>query len=400
MKILHIIGSMDPVSGGPCQGIRYSNPEMIRLGSTREVVCLDDPKASFLGSDDFPIHALGPTKGSWQYTARLKPWLIENMGRFDVIVINGLWIYSSYAGWKVLSIIKNTAIKPDKVPKLFIMPHGMLDPYFQRATNRKLKAIRNWIYWKLIESRVVNDADGILFTCETELQLAREASHPYHPQKEINVGYGIVPPPECTLGMYNEFIKICPKINKQSYLLFLGRMHPKKGVDMLVKSYAEISRQAFIKGKKMPILVIAGPGLETSFGKKMIKLAESYPELKDLVLFPGMLRGDAKWGAMYNCDAFVLPSHQENFGIAVVEAMACQKPVLISNQINIWVELKVGKCAIVVPDTIEGTKDMLQQWLNLSPMEKSRMGEFALHIFKKHFHIKSSSYFFLKSISS
>jgi hypothetical protein len=68
MKLLHIIASMDPASGGPCQGIRNTNPELMHNGISREVVSLDDPNSAFLGMDNFTIHALGPARGKWQYS--------------------------------------------------------------------------------------------------------------------------------------------------------------------------------------------------------------------------------------------------------------------------------------------------------------------------------------------
>jgi len=396
MKILHIIGSMDPKSGGPCQGIRNSNTEMAKLGTTREVVSLDPPDAAFLGMDDFPVHPLGPTTGVWQYTPKLKPWLLTNLSRFDVVIINGIWIFSSYMAWKTLKIIKKQ--QPNKAPRLFIMPHGMLDPYFQRARGRRLKAIRNWFYWHIIENKVINDADGILFTCKMELMLARQAFSGYKPQKEINVGYGIVAPPEYNIGMYNTFIEKCKGLENKPYLLFLSRIHIKKGVDLLIKSYAAIVNEARTNGREIPKLVIAGPGLDTTYGKKTLNLVASYPEIKDSVLFPGMLTGDAKWGALYNCDAFVLPSHQENFGIAIVEAMACQKPVLISNQINIWIEIKDNNAGIIVADTFDCTKKMLQQWLNLSLDEREKMGHKASDLFKHLFNVEATSVAFLNAI--
>ena len=396
MKILHIIGSMDPKSGGPCQGIRNSNTEMAKLGTTREVVSLDPPDAAFLGMDDFPVHPLGPTTGVWQYTPKLKPWLLTNLSRFDVVIINGIWIFSSYMAWKTLKIIKKQ--QPNKAPRLFIMPHGMLDPYFQRARGRRLKAIRNWFYWHIIENKVINDADGILFTCKMELMLARQAFSGYKPQKEINVGYGIVAPPEYNMGMYNTFIEKCKGLENKPYLLFLSRIHIKKGVDLLIKSYAAIVNEARTNGREIPKLVIAGPGLDTTYGKKTLNLVASYPEIKDSVLFPGMLTGDAKWGALYNCDAFVLPSHQENFGIAIVEAMACQKPVLISNQINIWIEIKDNNAGIIVADTFDCTKKMLQQWLNLSLDEREKMGHKASDLFKHLFNVEATSVAFLNAI--
>ena len=387
---------MDPKSGGPCQGIRNSNTEMAKLGTTREVVSLDPPDAAFLGMDDFPVHPLGPTTGVWQYTPKLKPWLLTNLSRFDVVIINGIWIFSSYMAWKTLKIIKKQ--QPNKAPRLFIMPHGMLDPYFQRARGRRLKAIRNWFYWHIIENKVINDADGILFTCKMELMLARQAFSGYKPQKEINVGYGIVAPPEYNIGMYNTFIEKCKGLENKPYLLFLSRIHIKKGVDLLIKSYAAIVNEARTNGREIPKLVIAGPGLDTTYGKKTLNLVASYPEIKDSVLFPGMLTGDAKWGALYNCDAFVLPSHQENFGIAIVEAMACQKPVLISNQINIWIEIKDSNAGIVVADTFDCTKKMLQQWLNLSLDEREKMGHKASDLFKHLFNVEATSVAFLNAI--
>ena len=79
------------------------------------------------------------------------------------------------------------------------------------------------------------------------------------------------------------------------------------------------------------------------------------------MLFPGMVGGKQKWAAFRGAKAFVLPSHQENFGIAVAEALACGCPVLISNKVNIWREIAEGKAGIVTDDTPEGTYLLLQR---------------------------------------
>jgi glycosyltransferase involved in cell wall biosynthesis len=76
-----------------------------------------------------------------------------------------------------------------------------------------------------------------------------------------------------------------------------------------------------------------------------------------------MLQGDAKWGALYACEAFVLPSHQENFGIAVVEALACGKPVLISDQVNIWREISDADAGFVAADTEDGAVKLLKRFM-------------------------------------
>lgn len=395
MNLLRIITSMDPASGGPCQGIRNSIPELEKLNVRNEVLCLDDPNASFVGKDPFPVHAIGRGKGPWSYSSKLIPWLLDNLNRFDAVIVEGLWQYHSYGTAKALNIFKKIqlkSLKESRVPKLFIMPHGMLDPYFQKAPERKLKAIRNWIYWKMIEGKVVNNAFGLLFTCEAELLLARESFRPYLPQREINAGFGIQAPPAYAPAMTEAFLQKCPQIKNRPYILFLGRINEKKGVDLLVQSYLELYDKLQANSEQSRIhLVIAGPGLETSYGQKIVQLAQSNSRVGNSIFFPGMLTGDAKWGAFYGCEAFSLPSHQENFGISVAEALACGKPVLISNQINIWTEIQTGGGGLIAADTLEGTKTTLVRWDKLSANEKTEMRHKAEDTYKKNFAIGPAS---------
>jgi glycosyltransferase involved in cell wall biosynthesis len=381
MRILHVIQSMDPKSGGPSQGIRNLDKAMHDHNIIREVVCLDREDAPYLTNERFIVNTVGGGVGVWKYSAGLLPWLLNNITRFDIVIINGLWSYHSYATWKAIRKLKES--NNTNIPRVLVMPHGMLDPYFQKAKERRLKAIRNWIYWKLIEGNVVNDADGLLFTCETELLLARKTFNPYNPKKEYNAGYGIEAAPAYNSQMKISFKKCCPGLNGSSYLLFLSRIHPKKGVDILIKAYAELYKR--YSAIEMPKLVIAGPGLDTSFGEKVQRQLSSLPEISRNIFFPGMLSGDAKWGAFYGCEAFILPSHQENFGIAVAEALSCRKPVLISNQINIWYEVFKGQGGLVEDDSIEGTKILLNKWINLKDDKRKEMSNNAFNTFKTYF---------------
>lgn len=403
MRVLHIIGSMNPLTGGPCQGIRNSSPALEKLSVYREVVCFDNPDAAYLGTDSFPIHALGQGHGPWHYNANLIPWLRRNIHRFDVVVTNGLWLYHASAARQLMAelrrLTKNKSCSDHPTPKWFVMPHGMLDPYFQRASDRKLKAIRNWLYWKLLENKVVEQADGLLFTCETEMLLARETFSPYRPQGEFNVGYGIEAPPAYTAAMRQAFLAKCPTVDDKPYLLFLSRIHPKKGTDLLIKAYLNLARELAGSHIDLPKLVIAGPGIETAFGQSILKLVKQNPAVKDKICFTGMLTGDAKWGAFYGCEAFVLPSHQENFGIAVAEALACGKPVLISNQVNIWREIESGEGGFVNENTLTGTQQLLQQWFMLPQNDKLVMGEMAKATFQKYFAVEPAAKRFKEAIS-
>jgi glycosyltransferase involved in cell wall biosynthesis len=113
--------------------------------------------------------------------------------------------------------------------------------------------------------------------------------------------------------------------------------------------------------------------------------------ISDRVHWPGMLRGDAKWGAFAACEAFVLPSHQENFGIAVAEALACGRPVLISNQVNIFPEIVADGCGFAEPDTLDGTVRLLQRWLALTPAERQAMGLQAKATFATRYDMRRNS---------
>ena len=378
MKILRIIPSMNPKQGGPCQGIRNSIPEMRKQGVENEVLCFDTSDAEYLGTDDFQIHAIGPSSGPYAYCPALKPWLEENIARYDIIIIHGLWLHHSYGTYKVWKSYKK---KTKEAPRLYIMPHGMLDPYFQKAKDRRLKAIRNWFFWKLIEKKVLNGCDGVLFTCEEELLLARKTFTPYHPQRELNVGYAVLPPPIYSDEMTQSFSEKCDNWNGKPFLLFLSRIHEKKGTDLLIKAYLRIKAS----NKDIPQLVIAGPGLDTAYGQKMMKLAKG-----EDILFPGMLSGDAKWGAFYNSEVFILPSHQENFGIAIVEAMACQKAVLITDKVNIWREIENNNAGLIAQDCEDDIFEMLRKWLSLSQEKKIEMGSHAEKAYENFFSIEGA----------
>jgi glycosyltransferase involved in cell wall biosynthesis len=379
---------MDPTLGGVSQALRTIASSVSALGTTNHIVCLDAPDAGFLKTEHLTIFPLGPAKGPWVYSKQLASWLRENLSNYDVVVIHGLWQYQSFATAKAVRAMRHLRT----APKLFIMPHGMLDPYFQRASGRKLKAIRNYVYWKLIESKVVHSASGLLFTCEEEKLLARTSFQPYVPNSELVTGLGVDEPPP-----FDEALHSARSLGKanDSYLVFLSRLHEKKGVDLLIKAFSRLKK----KGPAKHSLIIAGPGLETSYGSELRKLAVEDSTLKEFVTFTGMVTGDLKWATLYNSEAFVLPSHQENFGIAVVEALACGKPVLISDKVNIWREIEGAGCGFIGDDTLDGTADILQKWMLLPDSEKKAMGARARSLYETTFSVQQAASRMLNAIS-
>lgn len=388
MKVLHVVGGMDPKMGGVCQAVRTIIKGLNEIGIHNEVVSLDDDHQPFLKDDNFSNHLLGAGKGPWLYNTMLIPWLTVNLPDYNCVIVHGLWQFPGYAVRKAMADLKTdnkTKTRLKLLPKVFVMPHGMLDPYFQQAKGRALKALRNLLYWKLVERKLINTATGIIFTCEAERQLAQQPFTPYKPKATMVVTLAVEEPPAYTIVLKNAFLKKCPGIINESYLLFLGRIHNKKGVDLLIDAYNTVLNEQFSNSAKLPKLVIAGPGLDSQFGKQIQQMMKEMPELKDFIFFPGMLTNDAKWGAIYGCEAFILPSHQENFGIAVVEAMACKKPVLISNQINIWKEINDASAGLIADDDFNGTHSLIENWINLSSHQKTTMAINARSCFKKFF---------------
>ena len=111
----------------------------------------------------------------------------------------------------------------------------------------------------------------------------------------------------------------------------------------------------------------------------------------DRIHWPGLLLGDAKWGAFAACEAFVLPSHQENFGVAVVEALASSRPVLLTHPVNIAQDLATDGCALVEPDTEEGITRLLTRWLALTPSQRTEMASNARNCFLQRYDMRRNA---------
>jgi len=381
--------------GGVSQAVKSIIIGLKRYGIENEIVSLDGTDLK-LDESFGQFIATGPGSTPWFYSSKLFSWLMLNLSRFDVVILHGLWLYHSYALRKAVYLLKTGNQKSvngkKTIPLIYTMPHGMLDPYFQQSKTRKLKALRNWIYWKIIEHKIIKDSSGLLFTSLEERKLAATTFSPYLPNKEFVVGLGIENPPFRNESMTTAFYSLCPEVIGKSYLLFLGRIDEKKGIDLLISAYLDVKKRnddlPLTERYSFPDLVIAGPGVDSKYGQSVKLLTSNY---QSTIHFPGMLSGISKWGALYNCDAFALTSHQENFGIAIVEALACGKPVLISNKVNIWSEISETESGFVSDNTITAIKDMLWYWLSLNNKEKKVIGENGFKTFNRSYSIDNFS---------
>ena len=372
MKLLHIIPSIDPKGGGPMEGVKQHGIMAKEFGHNLEVLTLDDPSEDFVTNFPLKVYALGPAKTSYRYTPNLAPWLLSHARDYDAIYINGLWQYHGFGSWRVLSRMK--------VP-YFVFTHGMLDPWFKHTY--PLKHLKKWLYWPWAEYRLLRDAQAVFFTCEEERILARKSFWLYKVREEV-INYGTNTPPNNIKELKAMFFETYQHLKEKRVLLFLSRIHEKKGCDLLISAFANV-----VKQDESLHLVMAGPchnGLIDNLKAQANQLGISHR-----VTWTGMLQGDIKWGAFYASEAFVLPSHQENFGIAVAEALGCGLPVLISDKVNIWREIQQDGVGIVNSDNIEGTLKTLQQWLDLDEASRIKMAQKAKSTFEKHFTIQAMS---------
>jgi len=384
VKVLHVISSVDPRSGGPIEGIFLGSQVWSQHGHERHIVCLDPPEAPWVLKSPVPTFAVGfggRFNGflrrilpwlRYGYTPYLTRWLKTYVKNYDAVIINGLWNYASYGGWRVLH--------KSGVP-YFVFTHGMLDPWFNSAY--PTKTFFKTIFWKLFEHKVLRDARGVMFTCEEERELAPRSFSPYA-AREFVVGYGTRDIEGDSAAQIAAFLATVPEVRDRKIILFLSRIHPKKGVDLLIRAFA---RHATTHSEFD--LVIAGPD-QTGWRNDLQELAKELG-VADRIFWPGMLTGDAKWGAFRAAEFFALPSHQENFGIVVTEAMALSRPVLITNRVNIWREIEADGAGLVVDDDVEAIAAGLREMCALSSPQRDAIGCKARQCFLERYNLEENA---------
>lgn len=379
MKIVNVIHSLNPERGGPGEGLRQMCSATRRLGHRQDVVTMDEPGAPWLETFPARVVALGGARRTYGFNPKLKEWLVREAPRYDGVVVHGLWQYHGLATWR--------ALRGTQVP-YFVFPHGMLDPWFRRRY--PLKHLKKALYWQLIERHVLRSAAAVLFTAEEEARLGALTFWPYE-VAPVTVGYGLALDATARGATAQTFLAVYPQLQGRRLLVFLGRIHPKKGADLLLEAFARVASQ-----DERLSLVLAGPdqaGLVPSLRESAERLG-----VADRVVFTGMLQGGLKWGCLRSAEAFVLPSHQENFGIAVAEALAVGVPVLISTQVNIWREIVRDDAGLAEPDTQAGTDALLRRWLELTEADRLRMRKNAVACFQSRFQIDAAARAFIRVV--
>jgi len=382
MRILHAIHSANPEGGGPIEGLKQLSAANIDEGHIVEVVTLDAPGQPWMHTFPLPLYPLGPARLHYGYSSRFVPWLRAHRRDYDVVIVNGIWQFNSFGVWLALH---------DSPTAYCVFTHGMLDPWFKKQY--PLKHLKKWLYWPWGEYRVLRDARAVFFTCEEERRLARRSFWLYRCD-EIVLNYGTAPPKGDPAAQRSAFLAQFPHLTDKRLILFLGRLHEKKGCDLLLRAFAALAQHPSIDAYH---LVFSGPD-DAEYASSLKQMAADLG-LATRVTWTGMLTGDLKWGAFRAADAFILPSHQENFGIAVAEALACSLPVLISNKVNIWREIFSDGAGLVENDDLQGTILLLQRWLDLTPARQSIMRAKAAACYENRFAIPKVAKSFMDALT-
>ncbi|WP_428340881.1 glycosyltransferase [Mycobacterium sp.] len=380
IRLLQVAGTLDPAYGGPCVVVNQLTRSLNDRGHSVDVVTLDAPSAPWLSALAGPPRGFGSALGKYRYARHLRLWLERFAADYDAVAVHGIWQYQSQA--------VRAACRRAGVP-YFLFVHGALDPWFEKRYPGK--HVKKVLYWRLFEHRALRDAQAVIYTCEEERDLARTSFKPYRATEAI-VGLGIEEPQGNPALQREEFLTANPHLRDKRILLFLGRLHPKKGCDLLIEAFSRVCHR-----DESLHLVVAGPDeAATEAGLRM--LADSLG-VQDRITWVGMLDEGSKWGAYRAAEAFALTSHSENFGIVIAEALACGLPVLITDKVNIWREIERGGAGFVETDTRAGATSLLDRWMNLSDGERTEMRNLAHACFLENFEAKGAAKEFVKSVA-
>lgn len=331
-KVLHVIPSVGALRGGPSMMIRNLARNLASAGVETHVAATDDngidrmnvPTGVAIASEGvidwyFPRQARFYTF-SWP----LSQWLSKHVADYDAVHIHALFSFATLPA--------SYYAAKQGIPYV-IRPLGTLNEW--GMTNR-----RPWLKklsFQLIESRILRHAAAVHFTSDQErieaekLQVVRNAKVIPNALTDI--------PAAADPGLFRSKY---PQLEGRRVLMFLSRLDRKKGLDLLLNAFA-------ILKKEIPdlALVIAGNG-ESEYRSELQRQAKELG-IQESIVWPGFLSGDLKWSAFAGAELFVLPSYSENFGNAVVEAMAAGLAVVVSDQVAIHPEIAKSAAGDVVP---------------------------------------------------
>ena len=367
-KILHVIPSVGPQRGGPSVLMRTLARALSQTGMEVHVATTDDNGPGRLPvPHGLPQHEDGATFWYFPRQTRfytfswpLTQWLARHVSEFDLVHIHALFSYAALPA----ALLAHRAGVP-----YIVRPLGTLNRWGVRNRRPWLKQLS----FRVLESRILAAAAGIHYTCEQERVEAGELGVSANP---------LIIPNAVELPTR----EICPPHalpHGRKVILFLSRFDRKKGLDLLFAAFARLRT-----GCPGVVLVLAGTG-DPELVASLKSDADRLGIAADVV-WAGFLTGEDKWAALGAADVFVLPSYSENFGIALVEALACGCPVVLSDQVGIHREISRAEAGLVIPCRVEELAAAILNVLTDAALRR-RMSENGVRLARRQFSIEAVS---------
>jgi len=333
MHVLHILDSLAPHSGGPARSVPQLALSQAELGLK---VSLWSPQP-FLGAlADLSIQEnqkLARFSGDFS-TA------LQAVGQVDILHAHGIWQRHHH------TVAQDGSRK--SIPRI-VSPRGMLEPW---AINHK--KLKKKIAWHLYQKRDLQSADGLHATAQSEAIQLRKL--------------GLTPPILEAANGVDVPATFNPTDATQTdtkTALFLSRIHPKKGLPLLIEAWSRVLPEDW----KM---IVVGPneGGHLEEVRQLVTASGLEPNWE----FTSPVEGAKKWGALAKADLFILPSYSENFGMVVAEALAVGTPVITTTGTP-WEGLHEHRCGWWVEPTVKGLADALMEATLISSCERQSMGD-------------------------
>lgn len=347
MILVHTLESTDISQGGPARSVPQLARSLRRPGN--QISLYANAKKPTAGKEDEAI-SLIPMVG---YGGDFRSFL-EKMGEITLVHDHGLWqpFHRTIAD----------ACSKQKIMRV-VSPRGMLEPWSLNHKKWKKK-----IAWYLYQRRDLNSANALHATAKSEAEQFRKLGFR---QPIILLPNGIMLPDRTNDP--NQASRLAGGGNRQA--IFLGRVHPKKGLPLLIQAWKELRPE----GWRMRVI---GPD-EANHREELLKQVEA-AGLQDTWTFDGAVDGSGKWNALHSSDLFILPTHSENFGIAVAEALGCGVPVITTHGAP-WQVLEERNCGWWVPINAESLREAMKDAMSRSSEELLAMGERGRKVVEERF---------------
>jgi glycosyltransferase involved in cell wall biosynthesis len=346
---LSVVSHLDPRYGGLSTVVPQLSSSIARTGMFSmevEAFCAPDELYSVSNHPELLVNTWPTSRASWLRDRNLRQQFQERVRAADGLHIHGLWEQST-------AIAANTARSLRK--PYIVSAHGMLESW--ALQNKKLK---KKIYSLLVERGNLRGATCLHALTHAEARDYRR----YGVRTPIAVIPNGVDIPESIDP--KPFLNRFPSLKGKQVILFMGRIHFKKGLDILIKSWARVAKQ-----RPDTHLVLAGPDFENTRAS-VEKLVAEYG-LSDQVLFTGMLRNELKWSALAVAECFVLPSYSEGLSVSVLEAMGVGLPVIVTEQCNVP-EVETFQTGWLIKSEIDSLTSSLKELLSNSVAQNRAIG--------------------------